>query len=621
MSPPDTMLAALLLVATALWAARLLYFQHRAGAARSPLWRSALMIGLQVASAILLYLTLVPPSTTGAAPTLVIATANSPAEIPEGTRLILLPEAAPRAGAERMPDLATALRRHPGTQRILVVGDGLTARDRETARGMSFAFSPSAPPRGLVQLGAPPPTAAGAAFAVTGTVLGHPAGAVELIDPSGQVIDGRKLPPSGRFLLGGTARVPGLALFTLRLRGPDRRMVSDTAVPLQTISDPPAKLLLLGAPGPEVKYIRRWASDAGLPLHTQLSAGGGISIGDAPIALSGASLRAFDAMIIDERSWSQASAADRAAIAVSVRQGLGLIVRIGSAPSAAERSALRPLGLNLVGDGGLQDMNVGPLAASDQLLQARRGPGTPDAGPSINSLADPVATISRWAVEDAASPVPMLADDAGTTFASWRAMGLGRVGLWTLADGYALVLNGLGDRYHEYWSSAVTAVARPRPAGAMLLQTSGRVGERMALCGLAGVSQVSGPDGASVGAVLPDPAAGDARCGAFWPSAPGFHTLVQRAGGAARSQTFYVHPRDALAAAARLETREATLRLAAAPPSARQTYTAPTPRGEAWPWFLAWLAVTAPLWMLERAGRRRADAEAPAPAALTRISL
>lgn len=615
MNPSDRMLAAMLFLAAVLWVARLVYSQHRAGAARAPLWRTALMIVLQVASTILLYLTLVPPHVPRDASTLVVVTANASNQVPdaEGFRRISLPEAAPREGVERVPDLATALRRYPDTQRILVVGDGLTARDRDTVGGIAVTFTPSMPLRGLVQLGAPPPTAAGAAFTVTGLVLGYPGSTIELVDPSGHVIDQRKLPPSGRFLLGGTARVPGLALSTVRLRAADRSVVSETAVPLQTISDPPAKLLLLGAPGPEIKYIRRWASDAGLSLHSQLSAGGGVTIGDAPVALDGTGLRPFDVLIIDERSWSDVSPADRAGIAAAVRQGLGVILRIGSAPSATDRSALRPLGLNLVGNGDLIEIHVGPLASSDQALQARRGPGTADAGASVNGLADPVAKVSRWMVEDAASPVPMLADDSGTTFASWRALGLGRVALWTLADGYALVLNGMADRYHEYWSSAVAAVARPRPTGAMLLQTSGRVGERMALCGLSGVSQVSGPDGTRGETVLPDPATGAARCGAYWPTDAGFRTLVQRPGAAARTATFYVYPSTALVAAARLETREATQRLAAAPSISRTTHADLRDRGEAWPWFLAWLAATMPLWLLERARRRRDDAEAPAP--------
>ena len=59
------------------------------------------------------------------------------------------------ADVERVPDLATALRRHPGTQRVRVVGAGLEARDRDAVRGLALEFAADALPRGLVELDAP----------------------------------------------------------------------------------------------------------------------------------------------------------------------------------------------------------------------------------------------------------------------------------------------------------------------------------------------------------------------------------------------------------------------------------------------------------------------------------
>jgi Trk K+ transport system NAD-binding subunit len=40
---------------------------------------------------------------------------------------------------------------------------------------------------------------------------------------------------------------------------------------------PLALLIMAGAPGPEVKYLRRWATDAGFAVTTRMSAGGGIA--------------------------------------------------------------------------------------------------------------------------------------------------------------------------------------------------------------------------------------------------------------------------------------------------------------------------------------------------------
>jgi hypothetical protein len=104
-------------------------------------------------------------------------------------------------------------------------------------------------------------------------------GWVELIDPAGQRTDISALTQAGDFTLQGSARVPGLALFKLRLRDAQRKLLEETEVPVWTATDTAPRLLLLaGAPSPEVKYLRRWANDAGLSLHTQISVGGGMAL-------------------------------------------------------------------------------------------------------------------------------------------------------------------------------------------------------------------------------------------------------------------------------------------------------------------------------------------------------
>ena len=81
-----------------------------------------------------------------------------------------------------------------------------------------------------------------------------------------------RLRRDGRFRSPPAARVPGAASFTLRLRDARQQPVEDVEVPLQVDAEPtPRVLLLAGAPGPELKYLRRWARDAGLTLQTQVS--------------------------------------------------------------------------------------------------------------------------------------------------------------------------------------------------------------------------------------------------------------------------------------------------------------------------------------------------------------
>jgi hypothetical protein len=105
---------------------------------------------------------------------------------------------------------------------------------------------------------------------------------------------------------------------------------------------------------------------------------------------------------------------------------------------------------------------------------------------------------------------------------------------------------------------------------------------------------VHAPDGTA--AALPrDPAAGD--CAAAWPTQPGWHEVHD--GG--RVLAFAVRDRDTAPGLAAAGRREATAALAAQAVTATAA-AAPAPRpGPRWPWALAWLAIAAAVWALERA--------------------
>ena len=132
-------------------------------------WRFAILLAAQPLLATLLYLTLFPPPGAGApSGTLVAATRGAPrlAAI-DGTPRIDLPETPPGAGGKPAPDLATALRRHPGATRLRVLGQGLEPRDRDAAAGLAIDFTPP-PLAGLTQLQPPGRVAAGGAFKIGG---------------------------------------------------------------------------------------------------------------------------------------------------------------------------------------------------------------------------------------------------------------------------------------------------------------------------------------------------------------------------------------------------------------------------------------------------------------------
>lgn len=631
------LLAAVLGLGALLAMASLILRQRRAApAARSRGWRLALLLAAQPLLAGLLYLALLPPPLRLQAGTMVVATEGAAphSSAAAGDVHVALPEALPSAERERVPDLAGALRAHPDTRRLRVLGAGLDARDREAARGLAVEFQPPPLPRGVVGLWAPSQVAVGAGFQVHGRVHGVPGASVELLDPGRQRIDRIAPDRDGGFALSAIARTPGLAGFGLRLRDARGQLVEEIEVPVAVVAQPQPKLLLLaGAPGPELKYLRRWAIDAGLSLHSQISVGAGLQLGDAPLALDAATLAGFDLVVLDERAWDGLGANQRAALTGALRGGLGLMLRITGPLSPRTRAQLRELGFELGIGAGSTAMRLALPALDEDALRARLGPGTEQAPRPRDQ---PIAETPALSRRDLALAGPGLRslwrDAGGRPFAAWRGVGQGRIGLWTLGDSFRLSLAGRDDLHGQLWSEAFATLARPRAGERLRVEGAARQGERVVLCGLADGAQVLPPRGAALDLLI-DPVRGAERCAGFWPEAAGWHALRQ--GG--QSTAWYVRARDEAPGLRAAELREATLALAAAPasPGAGSASTSTSasaspaqdrfggrfadglPRGPAWPWFLAWLGCAAALWWLERSrlGLRAQDAGTDPPGA------
>lgn len=607
-------LAALLALAVVLAWVRLWLWQRSASvASRSRGWRLAALWLLQPLCAALLYFTLLPPTLPTEAGTLVVATAGATRTGAQaGDRLIALPEAPALPAAERVPDLATALRKHPGMQRLRIVGAGLEPRDREAARDLPLAFDAPALPRGVVRLDGPRQVAAGAAFQVGGQINGMDKGSVELIDPAGRRVDALSLPATGDFVLAGTARVPGLATFTLRVRDAQRKPLEDVPVPVSVTADPaPRVLLLAGAPSPELKYLRRWATDAGLPLHIQLSVGGGLQLGDAPLRLDTATLQRFDLVVLDERSWAALGANERAALIEAVRKGLGLLLRVTGPLPDATRRQWQALGFALGAGSDTANVRLPAESIDDEALRARRGPGTADTAAAPNGAQDENPALTRRALKlGGGDTTPLLRDADGNVLAVWRAEQRGRIAVWSMTDSYALVLSGQGARYAELWSSAFATLVRAQTYSAPRIDPQPREQQRLSVCGLTGKSRVSAPDGKTT-TLLPDPGAGDSICAAYWPQQPGWHSLLQTDAEARESSwPFFVYAQDTAPGLHAAELRDATSRLQTMTVGGVEKSSEPEAhgrRGPSWPWFLAWLASVGLLWWLERARAGRTN--------------
>lgn len=589
-------------MAAALLLAVLLASARQLRAPRRPLPRLLAVVLLQAVAAALLYAALLPPQVPVQAHGRLVLGADAGAAgalLTSDAPPLLLPEAGDVPGGIRVPDLATALRQYPAAA-LTLVGAGLTARDRDTALPVPLHWQPSPQPRGWSALQPPPAVAPGARFELQARAHGVAHGKAELLDPADAVVDRAALASDGRVQLSGVARAAGRSVFRLRLLDAAGDVVETVPVPQQTVTGAPLRMRVrAGAPGAELKYLRRWATDTGIVTQVQSDAGAGLSLGDGNVAIDAATLARTDLLVLDERSLAALGGGQLAALRGALQAGLGVLVRSTGAPAPAARQRLAQLGLPVQGDGSsasvqLRDGGDGPM------LQARRGPlaaatlPTADGREADRHSHDAALPALEQLALRATSGHALLHGAQGEAIGGWQAVGQGRVGLLPLTDTWRWVLAGRDDRHGELWSHIVSVLARAQPRTDPLWspQPLAWAGQRQLLCGVEdALSQQGTP-------LLVDPASGPQRCAAWWPREAGWQPLQLG------EQTLWRYVFDPASAHAlhHAVMAEATAQRVAdsGMDSAVPTQTAP---GSRWPWWVALLLTLTLLWWLERRPR------------------
>jgi hypothetical protein len=485
---------------------------------------------------------------------------------------LALPGAPALLGAQPIEDLGAVLRRLPAA--LVVIGDGLSPVELEQIAALPLRFLPSEPgsPE-FVSLSPPPRFTAGQRWPLSGEVAPLAAGlAVHLLDPAGSSVAQSPLDTEGRFSLHGIAPLVVAQTWQLELRDGDR-LLQRLPLPLSPAPARPLRALLLAAtPSPEIKFLRRWALDAGIALDARIAAAPGLAMRRGNDALSGERLEELDLLLVDLRSWRQLGAR-QALLTEAVRAGLGLLILIDALPSAADLAGLAELGLAL-GATGDALTEIGPTEAAPRLA-----PGT---------------QLQAW-------PLQREPDDALTQplhalfgHAAWAPLGRGRVGASWLLGSFQYVQQGQPAAHATHWSQLVQQLARPAPVAPAWTPLSAPIaGQGLVLCGGVGGPRLVGPDGESLGTV----ADADSGCLAAWPARAGRWRLQQQ-GETPSAQWIDVLEADTLVSLTRAERRSATAAQAARKPWTDTTPVS-TPRWQALA-LAGWLLLAALCWWSER---------------------
>ncbi len=527
---------------------------------------------LAVMATVCLYCTLYPPSVwvPEAERIIVSAHADAVANKPKGVALAL-PEAAPSA-AQRIPDVATALRQQPTIQSLHIVGDGLPARDREVVRAKSLRFTAGPMPAGLVEFWQTETLTEGAPWQVRGRVHGHKNARMEWLDPAGAVQARLNLPASGEFAFQQMARVPGRVLYQLRLRAADGRVLESFTVPAWVQSARALRVQsVAGAPNAELKTLRRWILDSGQTLRSRVDLAPSFTFENTRVDLSPVGLQGTDVLLLDERAWRNLSVGQRRQIRAGINAGLGLLLRVSGPLSNDTRADFRQMGIQI------------EAAELPQTIK-------------LENKAEAIE-LSRQPVKvDATQGRVLLQSAQGQALALSKPLGQGRVAVLWLADSYRLALAGNRPQFGQMWSALFSDIARPyERSGPTFLSAHHWQGQRLVICHLdEGASVASGN---ARTALLPEAMGPMPGCAGYWPQTAGWQALQS-----GRHQLwFYVHAPEQGQALQRQQTRMATQALVATQPAAASTRSVPV-SGSPWPWFWAWLTLSSILWWLERRG-------------------
>lgn len=485
--------------------------------------------------------------------TLIVSTPGehrvSDIQMPAEALRIALPGASADAAAQRVPDLATALRRHPAVRRIVVLGDGLAEHDLAAVGERELAFDAPAKsePPSLAALEVPNDITAGTLWQVSGRIAGDGVTHVDLFDPSGTLAARATPDADGRFTLQALARAAGPAVYPLRLFA-DEREVQHVDIHVDARSPPPLRVLLLAsAPSPELKYLRRWALDAGVDIASRIDVAPGLGTRRGESRLDAATLAGIDLLVLDERSWPQAEA-QRTLLRDAIVDGLGVLVRVTGTVPPRVGDDLRSYGLDPTFAGeapvevSIDPRFLPPVVPADidrpdaaaSALPQSAPPTSGQSSPPVPTLRSPaqadaaraVSTLHAWPLTTAGRDIPALLHDADTRPLAPRVdYGRGRIALWPLNDTWRLATRGAPEAHASLWAHAWSSMARARAEPSPgVLPTQAVVDRRARLCGQ-GTMRVVAPDGQAT-PLLHDPATG---CAAFWPAVGGWHRLEHAA--------------------------------------------------------------------------------------------
>jgi len=349
-----------------------------------------------------------------------------------------------------IPDLPYFLKSNPNIRKLKLYGYGLNKAELAQLKGYRVSFHPAANPTGIIAANWPGKLKTTEVWQVQGTYQNSGMEPVKLLFKGlGKTVDSIEIgaKSSQPFSFKTTPKHTGKAVYELvSLQKTDT--LAKEPVPMQVGDETPMKVLIMASfPDFEYKFLKNWLyqNQYQVAFRSQISknkyAFDFLNLDSLNLTrINSPSLKKFDILIIDEEELAAISPDERSSIALAVKNGLGLLIRVANLKASTTL--------------GSRFSRFESSALKGKLLNLKL--------PEDNSKLTALPIEQGLFLKPEYTDQPLILDTSGKTLVNSNIDGYGKVLASTLSSTFHWLLSGKKNDYAAYWSALLASAARKR---------------------------------------------------------------------------------------------------------------------------------------------------------------
>ncbi|MFF5380108.1 hypothetical protein [Pedobacter suwonensis] len=349
-----------------------------------------------------------------------------------------------------IPDLPYFLKSNPNIRKLKLYGYGLNKAELAQLKGYRVSFHPAAKPTGIIAANWPGKLKTTEVWQVQGTYQNSGMEPVKLLLKGlGKTVDSIEIgaKSSKTFSFKTTPKHTEKAVYELVSLQKNDTLAKEP-VPMLVGDETPMKVLIMASfPDFEYKFLKNWLYQNQYPVafRSQISknkyAFNFLNLDSLNLTrVNSPSLKKFDILIIDEEELAAISPDERSSIALAVKNGLGLLIRVANLKASTTL--------------GSRFSRFESPALKGKMLNLR--------------LTEDYSKLTALPIEQGLflkpeyTDQPLIVDASGKTLVNSNIDGYGKILASTLSSTFHWLLSGKKNDYAAYWSALLASAARKR---------------------------------------------------------------------------------------------------------------------------------------------------------------